>query len=223
MTTPSTNSTPRQRRLPRRRPRAARGNAALPHRGSAPPASLSHGFRFQDFKTEVHETLPSFLELPIVEYRQSVRLDHGPDPLCPPHKTEIIGELQSLFVRHNAGAALSANAVFKPNKEFHIARHTLYSAEENIEIDGWRTRSGFGNAEAERLVKTLIPVCFAVVACGIDADVNPPPAFRVGGGDEKFILKPSEVWVSVGVMPIVLLDHFSIHRYRSALAVQGLV
>ena len=125
MTTPSTNSTPRQRRLPRRRPRAARGNAALPHRGSAPPASLSHGFRFQDFKTEVHETLPSFLELPIVEYRQSVRLDHGPDPLCPPHKTEIIGELQSLFVRHNAGAALSANAVFKPNKEFHIARNRI--------------------------------------------------------------------------------------------------
>jgi hypothetical protein len=48
---------------------------------------------------------------------------------------EIIGELQSLFARHNAGAALSAKAVFKPTKEFHTARHTLYSAEENMEID----------------------------------------------------------------------------------------
>jgi len=48
---------------------------------------------------------------------------------------EIIGELQALFARHNAGAALSAKAVFKPTKEFHTARHTLYSAEENMEID----------------------------------------------------------------------------------------
>ncbi len=47
----------------------------------------------------------------------------------------IIGELQALFARHNAGAALSAKAVFKPTKEFHTARHTLYSAEENMEID----------------------------------------------------------------------------------------
>jgi hypothetical protein len=36
---------------------------------------------------------------------------------------EIIGELQTLFARHNAGAALSAKAVFKPTKEFHTARH----------------------------------------------------------------------------------------------------
>ncbi|MCX6970315.1 MAG: hypothetical protein NTV93_09205 [Verrucomicrobia bacterium] len=48
---------------------------------------------------------------------------------------EIIGELQALFARHNAGTALSAKAVFKPTKEFHTARHTLYSAEENMEID----------------------------------------------------------------------------------------
>jgi len=48
---------------------------------------------------------------------------------------EIIGELQALFARHNAGAALSAKAVFKPTKEFHTARHTLYSADENMEID----------------------------------------------------------------------------------------
>ena len=43
---------------------------------------------------------------------------------------EIIGELQALFARHNAGAALGAKAVFKPTKEFHTARHTMYSANE---------------------------------------------------------------------------------------------
>ena len=48
---------------------------------------------------------------------------------------EIIGELQALFARHNAGAVLSAKAVFKPTKEFHTARHKLYSTNENMEID----------------------------------------------------------------------------------------
>jgi hypothetical protein len=43
--------------------------------------------------------------------------------------------LVQMIDRHNAGAALSAKAVFKPTKEFHAARHTLYSAEENMEID----------------------------------------------------------------------------------------
>jgi hypothetical protein len=53
--------------------------------------------------------------------------------LIPESATEkIIGELQALFVRHNAGGTLSAKAVFKPTKEFHTARHTLYSAEENM-------------------------------------------------------------------------------------------
>lgn len=46
-----------------------------------------------------------------------------------------------MFARHNAGAALSAKAVFKPTKEFHTARHTLYSANENMEIDS-RERRG---------------------------------------------------------------------------------
>jgi hypothetical protein len=47
----------------------------------------------------------------------------------------IIGELQDIFARHGAGAALSAKAVFKPTKDFHTARHTLFSAEQNLEID----------------------------------------------------------------------------------------
>ena len=48
--------------------------------------------------------------------------------------SEIICE-QDLFARHNAGVTLRAKAVFKPSKEFHTVRHTLYSADENMEID----------------------------------------------------------------------------------------
>jgi hypothetical protein len=36
----------------------------------------------------------------------------------------IIGELQDLFARHEARAALSAKAGFKPIKDFHTVRHT---------------------------------------------------------------------------------------------------
>ena len=43
--------------------------------------------------------------------------------------------MQELFARHGAGAALSAKAVFKPTKDFHTARHTLFSAEQNLAID----------------------------------------------------------------------------------------
>ena len=43
--------------------------------------------------------------------------------LIPESAAEIIGELQALFAGHNAGAALSAKAVFKPTKESHSARH----------------------------------------------------------------------------------------------------
>jgi len=57
------------------------------------------------------------------------------------------GELQALLARHNAGAALSAKAT---------ARHTLYSAEENMEIDkvvpiaaSVKTKLGRGGAGEE--------------------------------------------------------------------------
>lgn len=46
---------------------------------------------------------------------------------------KIIGEIHALLARHNAGAALSAKAMFKLTKE--SARHTLDSADENMEID----------------------------------------------------------------------------------------
>ena len=68
-------------------------------------------------------------------FKQSIEFKIKGDLIPEAAAEEIIGELQALFARHNAGAALSAKAVFKPTKEFHTARHTLYSAEENMEID----------------------------------------------------------------------------------------
>ena len=46
-----------------------------------------------------------------------------------------MGELQAIFAKYGAGAALTAKAVFKPSKDFHTARHTLYTPEENLEVD----------------------------------------------------------------------------------------
>jgi hypothetical protein len=47
----------------------------------------------------------------------------------------LLAELQELFARHGASSALLAKAVFKPNKEFHAARHTLFTPAQNAEID----------------------------------------------------------------------------------------
>jgi hypothetical protein len=43
-------------------------------------------------------------------------------------KSDLFREaaVRELIARHHAGSALSAKAVFKPNKEFHTARHTLF-------------------------------------------------------------------------------------------------
>jgi hypothetical protein len=74
-------------------------------------------------------------------FKQSFELKIKGDLIPEAAAEEIIGELQALFARHNALAALSAKAVFKPTKEFHTARHTMYSAEENMQIDS-RERRG---------------------------------------------------------------------------------
>jgi hypothetical protein len=58
-------------------------------------------------------------------FKQSFELKIKGDLIPEAAAEEIIGELQVLFARHNAGAALSAKAVFKPTKEFHTARHRI--------------------------------------------------------------------------------------------------
>ena len=47
----------------------------------------------------------------------------------------LLAELQALFARHGASSALSAKAVIKPVKEFHAARHTLFSPQVNQDLD----------------------------------------------------------------------------------------
>ena len=68
-------------------------------------------------------------------FKQSFELKIKGDLIPEAAVEEVIGELQELFARHNAGAALSAKAVFKPNKDFHTARHTLFKPKQNLEID----------------------------------------------------------------------------------------
>ena len=66
---------------------------------------------------------------------------------------ELIGELHELFARHNAGVALTAKAVFKPNKDFHTARHTLFTPEQNLEID---SRASSGRCETDAAARRLV-------------------------------------------------------------------
>ena len=68
-------------------------------------------------------------------FKQSFELKIKGDLIPEAAVEPLIGELQALFARHGAGAALTAKAVFKPSKDFHTARHTLYSPVENMEID----------------------------------------------------------------------------------------
>ncbi len=56
-------------------------------------------------------------------FKQSFELKIKGDLIPEAAAEEINGELQGMFARHNAGAALSAKAVFKPTKNFHTARH----------------------------------------------------------------------------------------------------
>ena len=89
-------------------------------------------------------------------FKQSFELKIKGDLIPEAAVEPLIGELQALFARHGAGAALTANAVFKPTKDFHTARHTLYSPEQNLEIDkvvpvsaSMKTKLGWGGNDDE--------------------------------------------------------------------------
>jgi hypothetical protein len=89
-------------------------------------------------------------------FKQSFELKIKGDLIPEASVEPLIGELQELFARHNAGAALSAKAVFKPNKEFHTARHTLFTPDENFAIDkvvpisaSVKTKLGRGGSDDE--------------------------------------------------------------------------
>ena len=61
-----------------------------------------------------------------------------------------------MIARHGASAALSAKATIQPTKEFHTARHTLFSVAENQELDkvvpisaSVKTKLGRGGSDDE--------------------------------------------------------------------------
>lgn len=89
-------------------------------------------------------------------FKQSFELKIKGDLIPEASVEPLIAELQELFARHNAGAALSAKAVFKPTKDFHTARHTLFTPAENQEIDkvvpmsaSVKTKLGRGGSDDE--------------------------------------------------------------------------
>ena len=98
-------------------------------------------------------------------FKQSFDLKIKGDLIPESAAEEIIGELQALFARHNAGAALSAKAVFKPTKEFHTARHRI-----NFEL-------GMLNSEFNQLSDFQFQHVLSVAPVGWLKMTSPFPAF----------------------------------------------
>ena len=68
-------------------------------------------------------------------FKQSFEIKIKGDAIPEAAVEPLLAELQSLFARHGATAALVAKAVIKPTKEFHTARHTLFNAAQNQQLD----------------------------------------------------------------------------------------
>lgn len=68
-------------------------------------------------------------------FRQSFELKIDGDKIPADRAEELIGEIQALFAGHNCPEALSLKAVIKPTPDFHTARHTTLSVEENMAVE----------------------------------------------------------------------------------------
>jgi hypothetical protein len=68
-------------------------------------------------------------------FRQSFELKVDGDKIPEASAEDLIAELQELFARFNATDALSAKSVIKPTSDFHTARHTALSVDENRAVD----------------------------------------------------------------------------------------
>jgi hypothetical protein len=67
-------------------------------------------------------------------FRQKFELKIDGDKIPDTAADALITELQELFARHNASAALTAKATICPNAEFHAARHKEFNPEQNTEL-----------------------------------------------------------------------------------------
>lgn len=68
-------------------------------------------------------------------FRQSFDLNVDGDKIPEASVESLVEELSALFARFNAGDALTAKSVIKPTAEFHTARHTALSVDENRAVD----------------------------------------------------------------------------------------
>lgn len=68
-------------------------------------------------------------------FRQSFEIKIKGDAIPEAAVEPLLAELQELFARHGASSALVAKATVKPTKEFHTARHTLFTPQVNADLD----------------------------------------------------------------------------------------
>lgn len=68
-------------------------------------------------------------------FRQAFELKIDGDKLPPEQAENIITALQELLAENNAAEALSAKSVIKPTPDFHTARHTALTVEENRAVE----------------------------------------------------------------------------------------
>lgn len=68
-------------------------------------------------------------------FRQSVELKIDGDKIPVAEAEALIDAIQTLFAQYNASDALTAKAVIKPTPDFHTARHTALSVDENLAVD----------------------------------------------------------------------------------------
>lgn len=68
-------------------------------------------------------------------FRQAFELKIVGDLIPEAEVEPLLAEMQELFARHNAGAALTAKAIIKPTADFHAARHSALTVEENLQLE----------------------------------------------------------------------------------------
>jgi hypothetical protein len=68
-------------------------------------------------------------------FRQSFELKIDGDKIPSASADALIDAIQELFAEYGAAEALTAKAVIKPNADFHMARHTALSVDENMAIE----------------------------------------------------------------------------------------
>lgn len=68
-------------------------------------------------------------------FRQSFALKIDGDKIPDDKADQLIADLQTLFEEHGCSEALTATACFKPTKDFHTARHSALTVEQNMAIE----------------------------------------------------------------------------------------